>query len=90
MLDKVRDDIYEYFKKELAPKIREGVGIVGIEKMAMGAFNSKYMIVAKQYKNSIRVSFNLKSNGIIYFLAETKLGEDDFPFLEPSYLWRNF
>ena len=90
MIDKIRAEVYDYFKRDLAPLIRNGIEPFKIEKKAQDAFSRKYEIKAKKYKESIRVSFNLKSNGIIYFVAETNSGEADFPFLEPSYLWRNF
>lgn len=88
MIDKIRDEVYEYFKKDLAPLIRNGIDASKIEKKAQDAFSRKYEIKAKKYKGSIRVSFNLKSNGIVYFLAETKIGEQDYQFSQPSYLWR--
>jgi hypothetical protein len=34
------------------------------------------------------VSAHMKSNGIIFFMAETKNGKEDAVFKDPSYDWR--
>lgn len=87
MITDSRKHIYEYFAKHLAPMIRLGADVEDIQSLA-NLMGSQYVCVVKKYEDSIRVSANLKSNGIIFFLAETKEGKKDYDFKEPSYLWR--
>jgi hypothetical protein len=86
MIDAVRNEVWNYFKNDLAPLIRKGVNI---EETANKLLGGKYVCVVKKYGDSTRVSANLKSNGIIYFMAETLEGKQDYQFKEPSYNWRS-
>jgi len=85
MIDAIRQEIWDYFRTELAPMIRKGASVVDIEKKIHNAFNPKFTCVVKAYGDSIRVSVNLKSNGIIYFVAETVEEKVDYQFSVPSY-----
>lgn len=82
-----RKEVYDYFKTNLAPLIRKGASVDEVQKNA-NQIGLKYVSVVKEYEDSIRVSMNLKSNGIIYFMAETKEGGKDYNFKEPSFGWR--
>jgi len=88
MITDSRKYIHEYFVKHLAPMIRLGAKVEDIQSLA-NIMGIQYTCVVKQYSDSIRVSANLKSNGIIFFMAETKEGKEDYDFKEPSYNWRN-
>lgn len=86
MINAARAEVWSFFKNELAPLIREGKDI---ENKAKNALSPKYVCTVRKYGDTTRVSMNLKGNGIIYFMAETIKGKDDFIFREPSYQWRN-
>ena len=89
MIDKIRQEIWDYFRSDLAPMIRKGANVETIENKIQNAFTTKYSYVVKAYGDTIRLSVNLKSNGIIYFVAETLEGKEDYKFDIPSYNWRN-
>lgn len=88
MIDKIRQEVWDYFRSELAPMIRKGASVEAIENKIQNAFITKFTCIVKAYGDSIRVSVNLKSNGIIYFVAETIEGKVDYEFSQPSYNWR--
>ncbi len=83
-----REEIWNFFKTKLSPLIQSGASVEEVAKKAK-EIGSKYVSVVKAYGDTIRVSMNLKSNGIIYFMADTKVGKIDYKFNEPSYTWRN-
>ena len=83
-----REEIWNFFKIKLSPLIQSGASVEEVAKVAK-ELDLKYYIVVKAYDDTIRVSMNLKSNGIIYFMADTKMGKTDYRFNEPSYIWRN-
>ncbi len=85
MIETARAEVWSFFKKEIAPLIREGKDI---EAKTKNAFSPKYVCTVRKYGDTTRVSMNLKGNGIIYFMAETLNGKADYSFKEPSYLWR--
>lgn len=87
-IDENREEVWNFFKSTIAPKIRNGASLQEVEQTAK-QLGSKYVSVVKTYDNTIRVSMNKKSNGIIYFMAETREGKEDYRFREPSYGWRN-
>jgi hypothetical protein len=88
IVDESRKEVWEYFCKHIAPLIRIGVSEQDVECSLKNTFNGKYKYIVRKYKDTVRVSANLKSNGIIFYMAETKEGKDDHKFLEPSYDWR--
>jgi len=88
LIDESRTEVWEYFCKHVAPLIRIGVSEQDVECSLKNTFNGKYKYIVRKYKDTVRVSANLMSNGIIFYMAETKEGKDDHKFLEPSYDWR--
>lgn len=88
-LEIVRDELYSFFDKEIAPIIRKEDGSVELCKQIVikfnAKFNTKYKYIAKRYGNSIRVSANYCPLGIIFFMAATKSGCEDAKFKDPCY-----
>lgn len=83
-----RKELHTYFCKHIAPLIRIGVSESDVESSLKNNFNGKYMYIVRKYKDTVRVSAHMKSNGIIFFMAETKDGREDAVFKDPSYEWR--
>lgn len=88
IINESRKEVWEYFSKHIAPLIRIGVSETDVECSLKNTFNGKYKYIVRKYKDTIRVSANLKSNGVIFYMAETKEGKEDKEFIEPSYGWR--
>jgi hypothetical protein len=88
MIDESRNEVWNYFCKHIAPLIRIGVSEQDIECSLKNNFNGKYKYIVRKYKDTIRVSAHLKSNGIMFYMAESKQGTEDHVFQDPSYEWR--
>ncbi len=89
VIDESRAEIWKYFSQSIAPLIRIGVSETEVECSLKNNFGGKYRYIVRKYGHTIRVSANLKSNGMMFFMAETKSGAEDYQFQHPSYEWRN-
>ena len=88
VIDESRKEVWEYFCKNISPLIKIGVSESDVESSLKNNFGGKYKYIVRKYKDTIRVSAHMKSNGIIFFMADTKNGSEDYAFKEPSYDWR--
>ena len=88
VVDESRVEVWKYFAESIAPLIRIGVSESEVECSLRNNFGGKYKYIVRKYNNTIRVSANMKSNGIMFFMAETKTGYEDHKFQHPSYDWR--
>jgi hypothetical protein len=88
IIDTSREELWRYFSKHIAPLIKSGHSESDIECSLKNTFGGKYKYIVRKYNDTIRVSAYTLGNGIIFFMAETKDGKDDYKFGEPSYEWR--
>lgn len=89
MIENTRKEVWTTFRNEIAPLIRKGESIKAISEKLKTHIDNRYACIVRKYDDTVRVSVNVKSNGIIYFMAETVEGKKDVAFREPSYGWRS-
>jgi len=89
LLEMARDELYEFFDKEIAPMIRNEEHNKLLCKHILNKFNAKfstkYSYIAKQHGDSIRVAVDYAHLNIIFFMADTKNGGTQATFLDPCY-----
>jgi len=85
----MRDELYLFFDTEIVNIIKNDNHSPELCKIISqkfnGKFSVKYSYVARQYKDTIRISATYKPLGIVFFMAQSKNGSEHHQFVDPCY-----